>query len=186
MISAEFARELVRFLWSNQHVLAEQVDPESMPLDKLDVLVKQNVLVRPFRIATSLARQGYFVSAWSLFEFYAHGLCACLSVRVKRRSNELSVDWVNRSFLANGKEFRDYGWFAAANCLRNLIAHCCGRVINPRGEGNFKRAQQAFPDLQLYKDDFILFKHEHIAELQVKIEDFIEDTSSFAFDPDAI
>jgi len=175
MISAKLAKDMLDFLWNNHHILSEHVNLEMMPPDRLDALVAQKVLVRPFRISTSLANQGYFVSAWSLWEFYSNGLCDSLPIQLARSKKESCVEWVKRSLEANGKEFDDHGWFAGANALRNLIAHYCGRAVGVRAERLLAQARTVFPDLQLYQDGFVLVDHPHIAELQFRVENFIED-----------
>jgi hypothetical protein len=177
MMTAELARRMVQFLWSNHHTLSQQVDLEAMPPDRLDALVQQKALVWPFRIATSLARHGYFISAWSLWEFYASSLCGGLPTGVKRQKNESCVGWVQRALTANGKQFRDCAWFEGANGLRNLLAHYCGRAVGKRGQQLLTQARGVFPKIQLFKDDFVLLEHDHVAELQFRIENFIDDTA---------
>jgi hypothetical protein len=177
MISADQAREMLHFLTLNHQIVSRNVDLEMMP-DKLEDLAAQNAPVRPFWIATSLARQGFFISAWSLWEFYSHGFCESLPVKPNGPGN--CVERVRLSLEANGRRFPDHSWFAGAYALRNLITHHFGRVAAARAQEHFARACGAFPDLRLYEVDrcqYVLLEHTHIAELHVRIEDFLDDTA---------
>jgi hypothetical protein len=177
MHSATTAHETLEFLWNNYLALCEQVDLEAMPLQTLDVHIKNNSPVRPFRIAAWLARQGYFISAWSLWEYYSRSLCQALPNKERKSGSESTVDWVARSLAANAKSFTDHIWFASANCVRNLIAHSGGRVDGSKGQTSLQRSCTAFPNMYTWQDGYLNLEHEHIADLQIKIEDFIRETA---------
>lgn len=90
MHTAQTARETLEFLWENYQLLCERVDLGAMPPDVLETHVEQNSPVRPFRIALWLARYGYFISAWTLWECYSRSLCQNLpnkEERAKKRIN---------------------------------------------------------------------------------------------------
>jgi hypothetical protein len=176
MITVAFAREVIQFLWQNRHILSQHVDLHAMPPERLDALVEKKALVRPFRVATALARQGYFISAWSLWEFYARSLCEGLPVRVPPMPHQSTVAWVNRSLVANGRTFRDFDWFLGANGLRNLLTHYCGLAVGARAERHLAQARRVFPNLELFQDRYVCLEHEHVAELQVRIEEFLNVT----------
>ncbi len=177
MHTAKTAHETLGFLWNNYLALCEQVDLDSMPPETLDVHIGNDAPVRPFRIAAWLVRQGYFISAWSLWEYYSCSLCGCLPRREPRRRNESTVDWVARSLLANSQPFADHQWFASANCVRNLIAHRGGRVNGTKGHSWLQRARRAFPNIATWQDGYLALEHEHVAELQLKVENYIRETA---------
>jgi len=177
MHTATTAHETLEFLWNNYLTLCGQVDLDSMRPDALHVHIEHNSPVRPFRIAAWLARQGYFISAWSLWEYYSRSLCQDLPHKEQKAGNESTVDWVARSLTANSKSFADTIWFASANCVRNLIAHSGARVDGLRAEQLLQRSRAAFPKIETWQDGYLALEHEHVAELQIKIEDFIRETA---------
>lgn len=177
MHNAQLAHEMLEFIWNNYRELCERVDLDVMSPETLDVHVDNDSPVRPFRIAAWFARQGYFISAWSLWEYYSRSLCQSLSNQERKLGSESTVDWVERSLVANKRTFTDHSWFASANCVRNLIAHSGGRVDGTRGQPLLTRAQVAFPTLHTWQDGYLAFEHEHIADLHLKIEDFIEEAT---------
>jgi hypothetical protein len=167
-------KETLEFYWHNYQTLIEQVDLDFMPYEQLQVLMERRAQVRPFRIMAWTARQGAFISMWSLWEFYARGVLDRLPVKIKRSSNESTVTWIDRSLNANGIDFKDRDWFAGGNCLRNLIAHCGCRVDGPDTEKLLDRSKTAFPNVESWQDGYVVLTHEQLAELILKIEDFIE------------
>jgi hypothetical protein len=177
MHTAATARETLEFLWNNYLTLGERVDLESMPPDVLDSHLKQNSPVRPFRIAAWLARQGYFIAAWSLWEYYSRSLCEGLRLKEQKANHESTVDWVERSLRVNAKSFTNHAWFASANCVRNLIAHNGCRVEGPRAEKLLERARMAFPDIETWKDGYLALSHSHMADLHLNVEDFIDEAA---------
>lgn len=177
MPTARTADETLEFLWNNYLALCEQVDLESMLPETLDLHIESNAPVRPFRIAAWLARQGYFISAWSLWEYYSRSVCDSLPRKERKRSSESTVDWVARSLSANSESFTDYEWFASANCVRNLIAHSGGRVDGSKGQTSLQRSRRAFPNIETWQDGYLALEHEHVADLQIKIEDYIRETA---------
>lgn len=177
MHTAQTAYETLEYLWHNYLTLLEQVDLETMPPDVLDVHIKENAPVRPFRLCAWLARYGYYIAAWTLWEYYSRSLCDTLPVKEKRRKSESTVDWVARSLATNSIPFADRPWFASANCVRNLIAHGGGRVDGTGAKELFQRSLAAFPQLERWQDGYLDLKHEHLAELQFKIEEFIRNSA---------
>jgi hypothetical protein len=177
MHTARTAHETLEFLWNNYLALCEQVDLDSMPPEMLDIRIENNSPVRPFRIAAWLARQGYFISAWSLWEYYSRSLCQSLPHKKQKSGNESTVEWVARSLAANSKSFTDHSWFASANCVRNLIAHSGGRVDGSKGKTWLQRSRTAFPDIGTWQDGYLALEHEHVADLQIKVEDYIRETA---------
>jgi len=177
MHTAKTAHETLEFLWNNYLTLCEQVDLDSMSPEKLDVHIKQNSPVRPFRIAAWLARQGYFIAAWLLWEYYSRSLCQSLPNKETKAGNESTVDWVGRSLAANNIDFTDREWFVSANSFRNLIVHSGARADGSRAETLLKRSRTAFPEIETWQDGYVDLTHCHVAELQIKIEDFIRETA---------
>ena len=171
------AAESLEFLWSNYLTLVGHVDLEAMSSDVLEGHIKSNATVRPFRIATWFAREGGFFSIWSFWEYHARIVCGGLPNRETKAGNESTVDWVARSLAANGISFGDRDWFNRANVLRNLIAHGGGRITDEAERKKFERCQLAFPSIGTWQDGYIAIEHEHLAELYLKVEDFIRDVA---------
>jgi DNA-binding XRE family transcriptional regulator len=171
------ALEFLGILWENYHRLAQQVDLYLMPPAVFDAHVEQKVLVRPLRIASWFARQGYFISAWSLWEYYSRVFCERLPNTVPRNRHESCVDWVGRWLAANNIPFPRQKWFSGANALRNLIAHYSGRVTHPRALTLMNNAKAAFPKLESYADDYVVIESEHASELQFEIDEFIRNVA---------
>jgi len=142
--------------------------------------IHRNSPRRPFRIATWLARQGFFIAAWSLWEFYSRNLCEYLPNKETKGNHESTVDWVGRSLKANSIAFSNQTSFGGANCLRNLIAHGGCRVDTPRVNALLKRARDAFPNITIWPDRYIDLTHEHVAKLQLNIEEFIDETAKYS------
>lgn len=70
MHTAKTAHESLKFLWNNYVTLSEKVDLNFIPLDNLEELISEGASERPFRIASWISRQGYYISATS-----QHGHC---------------------------------------------------------------------------------------------------------------
>ena len=94
MHTAELAHETIELLWNNYLTLTEHVDLDSMPPEVLNEHIKQNPPVRPFRISAWLARQGFFIAAWNLWEYYARSLCKRLPVLVGRVQTARGAAWI--------------------------------------------------------------------------------------------
>lgn len=94
----------------------------------------------------------------------------------RQARDESTVVWVTRSLTANGVTFTERAWFVSANDLRNLIAHSGGWAGGCRAEAQLKRSRLAFPSIDTWQDGYVDLTHEHVAELQGKIEDFIRET----------
>ncbi len=178
MDTPDAMRETLEFLWNNHHVMNQHFDLELMPQERLEVLCRERALTRPFRVSLWLARQGFFLSAWSLWEFYCHGLCERLPHPLKKAHHESCVGWARRVLAAHGQGFPDYDWFEGANSLRNLLAHNCGRAVGTKGKKWLAEARKSFPDLELFRDNYVFLDHPHSAELHLKIQDFIDATAS--------
>lgn len=173
MHSDATAIETLEFLWRNYLTLIEQVDLESMSREVFDHHVSQNSPVRPFRISAWLARQGQFISTWSLWEYYSRSLCQSLPNKETKTSNESTVAWVGHSLATNKVTFRDQAWFASANSLRNLIAHNGARADSPKSQAMLVQAGTAFPGIQTWQDGYVCLEHDHVAELHFRVEEFI-------------
>ena len=163
-------------MWNNYLTICEKVDLETMPGETLDYHIQHNSPVRPYRISAWLARQGHFIASWALWEYYSRSLCLSLTNKEKKAGNESTVDWVARSLAANNIDFGDQDWFCSANHLRNLIAHFGTRAAGAKAEKLLERSRGAFPDIDVWKDGYIAITHDHLAELQFKIDDFIRYT----------
>lgn len=176
MHTATTANETLEILWNNYLTLCKQVDLDAMPGETLDVHIERNSPVRPFRIAAWVSRQGYFIAAWALWEYYSRSVCESLANKVKKLGDESSVDWVRRSLAANSRNFADQEWFSGANRLRNLIAHHGARAVGSRAEKLLEQSRKAFPDIETWKDGYVAITHSHLADLRKKIDDFIRST----------
>jgi len=177
MHTATTANETLDFLWKNYLTLCEQVDLDVMPPEALDAHIQHNSPVRPFRIAAWLTRQGFFIAAWSLWEYYSRSVCQRLPIKEKKADKESTVNWVGRSLASNKIDFADKDWFVSANALRNLIAHSGARADGSRAEALLRRSRTAFPDIDTWQDGYVNLTHYHVAKLQIKIENIIRKTA---------
>jgi hypothetical protein len=182
MYSAKTALKVLDALWDNHLILGQEVDVEMMPMETLDALIKRNPSAGPFLLRAWLSRQGFFISAWSLWEHFSRGLCESLRLKVKRGKSddnlargESCVAWVNRSFVRNGLTFADRDWFEAANCLRNIVAHDGTTAIKPKALRQLERSRNAFSDIRTDPDGYVLLQHCHVADLCFRIGEFIRD-----------
>lgn len=157
--------------------LGEHVDLEMMSPETLESHCEQNALVHPFVLAAWAARQGYYIAAWALWEYYSRCLCERLPNKEKRSAKESGVDWVGRSLAANLVGFPAENWFAGANSLRNLIAHYGARAVDEKANKLLERSRVAFPGLVTWKDGYVVIEHAHLVELQTKIDEFIRNTA---------
>lgn len=180
MTPAKRARETIELLWHNYQTVAEDVDLEAMNPENVAKYVARKSPVRPFRIAAWLGRQAFFVAAWSLWEYYTRELCDRLLMKTKRANDDSHVDWVRKSMTVNDLVFTNYEWFGSANCLRILFAHYGGRAAEPRARNLLECSRKAFPSIETYTDDYVAIDHCHVADLELKIEEFIEDTAQHA------
>ncbi len=178
MHNIDNARDSLEFLWNNYILLCEHADIDSLSVDDIESHIEYDPSLRHLRISTWCARQGFFMSSWALWEYYSRSLCGNLQkLTEKRKENESTVDWINRTLTNNSKPFISYDWFASANCLRNLFAHCSGHVACNRSEILMKRARIAFPDLDRWKDGYVNITHGHLVELKTKIRYFLKRTA---------
>jgi len=177
MHTAKTAHESLKFLWNNYVTLSEKVDLNFIPLDNLEELISEGASERPFRIAPWISRQGYYISAWSLWEYYARSLCNSMPERSAKDRSESTVGWVGRSLTLNNIVFEDLAWFECGNSLRNLIAHYGARATEPRSKSLLESCKSIFPDIDVWKDGYVNISHSEVADLQVKIEEFIIHTA---------
>lgn len=168
------AIESLEMIWDNFLTVCRCVDLDTFSPKQLDEHAQSPI--RPFRIATFLARQGVFIATWNLWEYYSRSLCKGLPNQETKASHESTVDWVGRSLDSNGKSFSQRVWFADANSLRNLIAHNGARVNERKSEQMHGRAVKAFSDLEILPDGYLLIEHEHVAELAHQVEMFVRET----------
>jgi hypothetical protein len=176
MHTAKLTLKTLECLWGNYWLLGRQVDPYRMPSDRIDELIRQKAPADPLLLAAWLATQGFFISAWSLWEYYSRSLCNGLPNKVSEKGKS-HVQWVAETFGANGKVFAEHNWFVGGNALRNLIAHHAARAVGSDAEKWWKKAQPVFPDLQLDPDGYILINHDHASTLKWKVDEFIRDPS---------
>ena len=160
-------------LWNNYLVLASQVDTQSMDPDLLAEHRQQHTPTQPLRLATWLTRQSFFLSAWSLWEQYSASVCTGAD---SDRPKSKHVEWVRDAMSARGITFRECQWFLDARCVRNLIAHYAGRVDNQKTRKWLETGRKAFPGIDTYSDGYLHLTHDHVAELQVKIEEYVDES----------
>ena len=170
------ALDFLGFLRGNYHRVATQVDVQLMPPELLDEHIKRNSPARPLMAATWFARQGYFISTWSLWEYYSRGFCERLSVKLRKERNESHVRWLARSLAQNNIPFQRHDWFSGAGALRNLIAHYSCSLAEPRAEKLMEAARAAFPKLDRYADNYAIIELDHVNELAFEVEEFVRDT----------
>jgi hypothetical protein len=177
MYSPELSPETLEHVWNNYQILGGHVDLQRMPPDRLDALVEQRAAARPFRLAAWVATQGFFVSAWAIWEYHSRVLCEGLPNKVTDRGKS-HVQWVAEMLEANGGVFAESAWFAGANALRNLIAHHAARAVGERAGALLDQARRAFSRLELDPQGYVLIDSEHAAELMWKIGEFIRHPSA--------
>jgi hypothetical protein len=179
-MNAAQALQFLDTLRTNYQRLAQEVDIELMPRQRFDQLIEGNAPYEPFMQAAQFGRQGAIVSAWSLWEYYSRALCERLPTSVRRERRDSCVTWVGRSLTANGISFPTEGnqdWFSGANALRNIIAHASGRVADSRARNQLLAARNVFPDLELFTDNYVAIRTEHVSTFHWKIEEFIRQTA---------
>jgi transcriptional regulator with XRE-family HTH domain len=170
------ALQFLDTLWANFRRVGASVDIEQMSHDRREFLIKQNPPARPFIQAAWFSRQGYIISAWSLWEYYSRVFCDGLPKIVARDRHQSCVDWVERSLSANSIPFPRRHWFSGGNALRNLIAHYSGRAIDSAGQRHYRNAKKfAFPDLDLFADNYVNIQKDHVSLIHWEIGEFIRD-----------
>jgi transcriptional regulator with XRE-family HTH domain len=176
-MDAETALKSLEVLWGNFRRLAEQVDLEVMSADRRNQLEDQNPPLGPFLRAAWFARQGFIISAWSLWEYFSRMLCEGQPSLVAKKPRESCVEWVAKSFTANQIPFPRHDWFSSANALRNLIAHYGGRVTEPGALRYFEKAKKVadFHNLELFRDAHVNIQVEHVSAFQWEIGEFFRD-----------
>jgi hypothetical protein len=179
MHSAELSLEALEHLWANYWVLGQQVDLHRMPTDKALLLVQQPETRRSLEIAAWLATQGFFISAWSLWEYHSRSLCDGMPTQVSDKGKS-HVQWVADTFTANGKIFAEHAWFTGGNALRNLIAHHATRVVGPGAQRWWEKAQPVFPELRINPQQYIMINSDQASTLMWKVGEFIRDPGRIA------
>jgi hypothetical protein len=176
-MTAAQALEFLEFQRRNYHLVATQVDLQLMPPELLDKHIKHKTPARPLMAAAWFARQGYFISTWSLWEYCSRRFCDGLSTKVQKQRNESHVRWVGRALSHNNMPFPKQEWFRGANALRNLIAHYSCSLAEPRAQRLMDDAKAAFPKLERYADNYVIIELDHVNELAFEVEEFVRDTS---------
>jgi len=177
-VIAAQALEFLQTLGENYLRVAKRVDFERIPSDLRDEHARRKTPARPLIQAAWFARQGFIISAWSLWEYYARNLCSRLSAKVPKGGGSC-VDQIGRMLAGNSVPFPRADWFAGANALRNIIAHYGGLVDERKAGEYFAAARRvAFPLLELYADKYLLLQHEHVSAFRWEIEDFIDQTAA--------
>src|SRR5205823_5626137 len=100
----------------------------------------------PFVFSAWLQTQGYYMSLWSLWEYYSGVLAEGMPIKASKKDKP-HVVWVRDTFRANSQTFAEYDWFVGGDALRNLIAHHAARVANKRATGLWGQAKAVFTDL---------------------------------------
>ena len=175
MHTPETVKQTLELLWGNYLALAERVDPEAMDPDTFAHHCQQNTPIQPLRLATWLARQSFFLAAWSLWEQYSASVCTGADAE---RPKSKHVDWVRKTMDSQKREFKDYEWFLGAYNIRNLIAHYFGRihVKDERPQKLLEDGKKAFRDIDITSDGYLFLTHDHVSELMLKIEDYLDES----------
>ena len=176
MHTPDSTTKTLEMLWGNYLALASQVDPATMVPDLLDEYRQRRMPTQPMRLATWLARQSFSLAAWSLWEQYSAFVCVNGHSERPKFKQSNHVLWVRDTMLSQGRTFRDWQWFNDARCIRNLVAHYAGRVSDIKSHALLETGRIAFPEIDTYADGYLRLTHDHVAELQVKIEEFVEDS----------
>jgi hypothetical protein len=177
MHSPELALQTLEHLWRNYLTLGEQVDLGLMSWDRSDAALAQPPAVRrSLEFASWLAAQGFFFSAWALWEYHSRAACDGLPNKASDKGKS-HVQWAKDTFDVNGRTFAEYAWFVGGNALRNLIAHHAARVAGPDAERWWKKAQPVFPQLQLDPDGYVLIDGGLASQVMWKVGEFIRDPS---------
>ncbi|MEO9932442.1 hypothetical protein [Rhodopirellula bahusiensis] len=171
------AIESLEIIWRNYLTVCERVDLDACSPEQLEHYAQSPI--RPFRIAAFHSRQGAFIAMWNLWEYYSRSLCGELPNKERQLKSESTVNWIGRSLASNNKPFSELNWFVQANSLRNLIAHNGARIDSGRTESQFKKASLAFDNLDTFSDGYLTLESSHVAELKVKIESFIRETTNY-------
>jgi hypothetical protein len=175
MHTQELALKTLEHLQNNDHIVRTQVDRTLMPCDRLAEMVQKNVPINSLLLATWLQNQGYYMSLWSLWEYYSRNLCEGMPITVKKKNNQSHVEWVRDTFHANNQTFAEYDWFVGGNAFRNLIAHYATRVGEPQATKLWHQAKAVFTDLVCDPQQYLLIDHDHTVALLWKVENFIQD-----------
>jgi hypothetical protein len=174
MHSAKLSLKSLELLWSNYLILGRTVDLEMMSSERLDFVREQNGPIQPLLLSAWLSTQGFFVSAWSIWEYHSRNLCEGYGKKVGEK-NKCHVQWVAETLEANGSSFAEKAWFDGGNALRNLVAHHATRAVGRWATELLRRARGAFSDLHVDPDNYVRIGHDHAAALKWKIEEFIRD-----------
>jgi hypothetical protein len=176
MHSPEFALKTLELLRNNYLILGRIVDLELMSSERLDFVRTQNGPIQPLLISAWLSTQGFFISAWAMWEYHSQKLCEGLPNKQSKK-NKSHVQWVADTLAANGTSFAEKVWFDGGNAMRHLITHHATRAVGERAEELLGQARSAFPVLHVDADHYVRIGHDHAAVLTWKIEEFIRDPS---------
>ena len=180
MHTRELALKTLELLQQNDQIVGTHVDLGRMPYHRLAKLVKTNVAINPFVLSAWLQTQGYYMSLWSLWEYYSRILCEAMPEKVNATRHKSHVEWVRDSLLANGQTFAEYDWFVGGNALRNLIAHHATRVMDQRATKLWDQAKAVFTGLDLDPQRYVVLEHHHAIVLLRKVKNFIKDRAQRA------
>jgi hypothetical protein len=172
-MNANQALQFLETLRSNYLRLAQQVDIELMSRQRFDMLIEQNAPYEPLLQGAQFGRQGAIIAAWSLWEYYSRVFCEGLPAKNHRKGDDSCVDWVGKCLDANNLLFPNQDWFLGANALRNLIAHYSGSVTEGRAQTLFEKARIFFPELELFRDDYVAILSEHVSSFYWNIKEFV-------------
>lgn len=179
MHTPDTTTQTLDLLWGNYLTLAAQVDTEAMDPETLLEHTQQQTPVQPLRLATWLTRQSFFLAAWALWEQYSTCVCVGSNAERPKLKQRTHVEWVRDTMASQDRTFRKWQWFLDARCIRNLIAHYAGRVHDQKGHRWLEEGRRAFPGIDVYRDGYLRLRHEDAAELQIKIEEYVEDSIQF-------
>jgi hypothetical protein len=178
-VDRDYALKCLETLRDNFNRLAKQVDLGVMPPEVTDALPR-DASAGPFLRAAWFARQGFYLSVWSLWEYYARVHCERLKsargLPSVSSGDGSCVKKVGRALRTCSVAFPQEDWFEGANALRNLFAHYGGLVAEPKaGEFLAKAKEVAFPGLALFADGYVAIENCHVSSLQWEVGEFIRE-----------
>jgi hypothetical protein len=181
------ARDTLKLLWANHGAVTQAWDISLTDNEDLrERWFNDPQMRRDERVALWLARQGYIVSIWNLWESYSSEVCAALPCKQLKQRGQSHTRWVAQCFELNGKTFLEEGWFFSASGLRNLITHWACRIEaipvgdkpeDYRSHVLLSQAKNVFPAkdaLVTFGDRYVLIDHEVVADLTIQVEMFID------------
>ncbi|NOY41830.1 MAG: hypothetical protein GXP26_08345 [Planctomycetes bacterium] len=176
MHTSKTAIETIKLLWINYEA-SYRIDLDLMPKETRENYAEQGLSDRPFKVATWLTRLSFFVTAWSLWEYYAVNFCLEQEQSATEGPKRATVKWVGEWLEKNEIAFSNREWFVSANALRILIVHYGARVDVPRAKELLEKSKKAFSDIGTWQDRYVDLTHCQVADLKKQIEKFIEKVS---------